>query len=318
MKVSRAAVATVAACLTVGLAGAPSAMADTAEANAAASTPSTKTINKRLNTARKQLKSTRRSVSTANRRIRKVTVDLGAVAKRLQTAEGGVNLLLGAAPQLITAVQKLGAEVPPALTALKTGLEAAGAGLVALKTGTEAGFARVGTALKSTEYGFGQVVLVTGADTPPIAQPGSFVVTPDIPDAVQQAQTTQEFVKDGPGAAPVAVLYGVRSAESDGTGATLPAAHCRVTVTNQAGDQATTAPNPAFGGQPFQPVAEKSAQTSTTPANAGFPFGLKTSGADADKFNTFVAATVPIGDGETFRVGLSCVDISASADDPSA
>jgi hypothetical protein len=57
--------------------------------------------------------------------------------------------------------------------------------------------------------------------------------------------------------------------------------------------------------------------TSTDPANAGFPFGLKTSGADADQTVTF-ASTVAVAAGDTYTVGLSCVDTTPSSTDPSA
>ena len=205
------------------------------------------------------------------------------VDKRLKVIEG-------AAPQIVQG-----------LNDLKTGLETAGAGLTSLKT-----------LATSTEYGFGQVIVLTPGATP---QLGSFLVTPDIPDAVQQAQTTQQFVAQHTGS--LGVLFGVRSAESDGTGSSNPAAHCKVTVTNEGGSTETTAANPSLGGLPFQPVDVKSAQTSTDPANAGFPFGLKTSGSDADSTVTFVSS-IGVTAGDTYTAGLSCVDTSASSTDPSA
>jgi hypothetical protein len=109
----------------------------------------------------------------------------------------------------------------------------------------------------------------------------------------------------------------VRSNESDGTSTSNPAAHCKVTVTNEAGATQTTAANPALGGLPFQPVNARSALTSTIAANAGFPFGLKTVSPDEDKTVTFVSS-VPISAGDTYTAGLSCVDTSASSTDPTA
>jgi hypothetical protein len=189
-----------------------------------------------------------------------------------------------------------------ALTKLKDGLTAAAAGLNSLKT-----------LATSQEYGFGQLLTSTGG--PPTAEAGSFIETPDIPDTVQQAMTEQQFVAQHNGV--LIVLYGVRSNESDGTGASNPAANCKVTVTNKAGTTQTTAANPNFGGLPFQPVPNKSAMTSTDPANAGFPFGLKQNGTDADQTVTF-ASTVAVAAGDTYTVGLSCVDTSPSSSDPSA
>lgn len=146
-------------------------------------------------------------------------------------------------------------------------------------------------------------------------QEGSFIVTPDIPDAVQQAMTTQQFIAQQSG--DLLVSYGVRSNESDGTGSSNPAALCRVTVNNETGETGGTGPNASLGGLPFQPVNTKSALTSTDPANAGFPFGLKTSGADADS-TTVLPTTVTVTAGQPYTVGLSCVDTSASSSDPSA
>lgn len=221
-------------------------------------------------------------------------VDIRTLAEGIDTR---LKVIEGAAPQIVSGLNQL----KDAATQLKTGLETAGAGLNSLKT-----------LATSTEYGIGQVIVLEPA---PNAQEGSFVETPDIPDAVQQAQTTQQFVAQQTGN--LAVAYGVRSAESDGTGSSDPAAFCKVTVTNEAGATETTAANGSLGGLPFQPVNNKSALTSTDPANAGFPFGLKTSGSDADQTTTFVS-TVPVTAGDTYTVGLSCVDTSASADNPSA
>ena len=221
-------------------------------------------------------------------------VDIRTLAEGI---DARLKVIEGAAPQIVDGLNQL----KDAATQLKTGLETAGAGLNSLKTLST-----------STEYGFGQMLVFSPAPNP---QAGSFVVTPDIPDAVQQAQTTQQFVAQHSGN--LGALFGVRSAESDGTGSSNPAAHCKVTVTNEAGATETTAANPGLGGLPFQPVDVKSAQTSTDPANAGFPFGLKTSGSDADSTVTFVSS-IPVTAGDTYTAGLSCVDTSASSSDPSA
>jgi hypothetical protein len=223
------------------------------------------------------------------------TAQLKTIEDLAKSVDARLKVIEGAAPQIIDGLSQL----KTAAEQLKTGLETAGAGLTSLKTLAGA-----------VEYGIGQVVI--GAT----AQGGSFVVTPDIPDAVQQAMTTQQFVAQNAG--PVSVLYGVRSGESDGTGSALPAAHCRVTVTNEAGDIATTAANPSLGGLPFQPVNDKSALTSTIAANAGFPFGLKTTAPDEDKTTTFASGVSVATAGDSYEVALSCVDTSASSTDPSA
>jgi hypothetical protein len=255
-------------------------------------------VNKRVTQALKKATSTANKVAGLTTALQDQTAALVNVTTlangldtRVKTIEAGIPAVLDALTKLGTAAQQL-----------KDGLTAAGAGLNSLKT-----------LATSQEYGFGQLLTSTGG--PPTAEAGSFVETPDIPDAVQQAQTTQQFVAQHNGV--LIVLYGVRSNESDGTGASNPAAQCKVTVTNEGGTTQTTAANPSLGGLPFQPVPTKSAMTSTDPANAGFPFGLKQTGADADQTVTF-ASTVAVAAGDTYTVGLSCVDTSPDANDPSA
>jgi hypothetical protein len=268
-------------------------------------------VNKRLTAAIKRAAKTATTVATLTGTVgnqAKALVDLTTLTAdingRLKTIEAGV-------PAVLDALTKLG----DAATQLKAGLEAAGAGLTSLKT-----------LATSQEYGVGQVLL--GA-TP---AGGSFVVTPDIPDAVQQAQTTQVF-NAGAGSGQIHVLVAVRSNESDGDG-TNPAAHCRVTVVDDLGHTTTSKPTPAgagIGTAPFYPILTKSAMTSTDPANAGFMFGLKSTGADADHAVDLTDTTGGTGnavapDGtpatasvtKSYTVSLSCVDLSPSTTDPSA
>jgi hypothetical protein len=224
----------------------------------------------------KNLKAATKSLNVVKTTVSDQGKTLTALDTSVKGIDGRLKLIEGAAPQIITGLQNLK------------------------------------TLATSTEYGIGQLIVLEPTANP---QEGSFVETPDIPDAVQQAQTTQQFVAQNTGA--LAVAYGVRSAESDGTGASNPAALCKVTVTNEGGTTETTAANPNIGGLPFQPVNTKSSLTSTDPLNAGFPFGLKTNGADADSTTTFVSS-VTVTAGDTYTVGLSCVDTSPDANDPSA
>jgi uncharacterized phage infection (PIP) family protein YhgE len=255
----------------------------TSTASAASASASEAKQNTRIKQALKGLTAAQVVAAAQSKSLTDLKTLADGIDTRLKTLEGGVPQILGGIDQL------------------KTGLTTAGAGLTQLKTLAGA-----------TEYGIGQVVVLTPSA---VAQAGSFVVTPDIPDTVQQAQTTQQFVAGASGN--LAVLYGVRSGESDGTGSANPAALCRVTVTNAGGTTQTTAANPNAGGLPFQPVDNKSTLTSTDPANAGFPFGLKQTGADADQTTTYVS-TVPVAMNATYTVGLSCVDTSPSTTDPSA
>jgi hypothetical protein len=153
-------------------------------------------------------------------------------------------------------------------------------------------------------------------------EPGAFVVTPDIPDAVQQAQVTNQFIASQAGA--ITLRVGIRSAESDGTSGADPAASCRVTILQEgaAPNARTSLPNPDLGGAPFWQIQNKSPQTSTDPAQAGFPFGLISTDQTAD-LTTGANSTAPAGSpsataGLPFTVSLSCVDTTPSTTDPSA
>jgi hypothetical protein len=246
-----------------------------------------------------------------------ITGDVGNLAGVVATQQQSLSSLQTLAGKLdtrVSAIEALGPQIFDALTKLKDGLTAAGAGLNSLKTLTT-----------STEYGVGQVYF--GA-TP---QGGSFVVTPNVPDDVQQAQTTQSF-NAGASTGVIHVLVAVRSNESDGDGS-VPAAHCRVTVVDDLGHTTTskpTLPAAGIGTAPFYPILTKSAVTSTIPANAGFPFGQKASGADADHVvdltDTGGSGNAVAPDGtpataspaKSYSVSVSCVDLSPSTSDPSA
>jgi hypothetical protein len=273
------------ACATFGLAAAPSMAVST-------NVKQNKKIAK-INGAVKGIKKAVKLLEDADKTQNSGAVDL---ATKLASVETTLNAVVATAGSALPKIED-------ALKQLKAGLETAGAGLTSLKT-----------LATSTEYGFGQVLVISAGPTVN-AQLGSFVETPDIPDSVQQAQTTQQFLAQHTGN--LAVAYGIRSAESDGTGADNPAGYCKVTVTNEAGQTQTTAANGDLGGLPFQPVNTKSALTSTDEANETFPFGLKQSGDDADVTTTYMSS-VAVSAGDTYTVGLSCVDTSASASDPSA
>ncbi len=254
-----------------------------------------------------------------NAAIGKATKASAKALRRIAALTTVVTQHTAALSDLDTRVKAIEGGVPQVLKGLndlKDGLTAAGAGLTSLKT-----------LATSTEYGIGQVTI---GGTPAA---GSFVETPNIPDDVQQAQTTVSF-NAGASGGTIGLLVGVRSNESDGTGASNPAAHCRVTVVDSNGHTTTSLPTPAgagIGTAPFYPINNKSTVTSTDPANAGFPFGPKTSGADADSLVNLTDTTsgtpnaaAPDGTaatavpGKSYSVSLSCVDLSPSSTDPSA
>jgi hypothetical protein len=242
----------------------------------------------------------KRAEKRQNARTKKIAKDLTAVKKLVDTVKGSIPSL-----------SEVTAKIDAVDGRLKV-IEGAAPQIIQ-------GLQKLQTLATATEYGIGQVFI--GGNP----EPGALVVTPDVPDAVQQAQATNQFIASQSGA--ITVQVAVRSAESDGTGSSLPAAHCRVTV-QQLGSVATrtSSPNPGLGGAPFWPIDQKSKQTSTAAANAAFPFGPKTSGEDADvltDLTTGANSTAPAGSptataGTPFSVTLACVDTSPSTDDPSA
>ena len=189
-----------------------------------------------------------------NTRIAKLSKDLTTLKKTALTLSGtlATKASLDGVDNRLKAIEAATPQIVSGLTALKTGLEQAGAGLTSLQK-----------LVTSTEYGVAQLSV---GGTP---VPGAFVVTPDIPDAVQQAQASGSF-NAGANTGAITISVAVRSAENDGDG-TVAAAHCRVTGTDQAGRIVTSSPNAALGGAPFWAINTKSVQTSTDAANAGFP-----------------------------------------------
>jgi X-X-X-Leu-X-X-Gly heptad repeat protein len=317
-------VALLAASLMFGLAAVPASAADGGTKATAAATkkgPSTRKLNR-------DIRKVRSRTTRAERRIRGINTAIGALRSLSNGNKQGVDFLLAAAPQLVSGLTQL----RDGSLQLRDGLVAAGEGLkklqAALETQIGPGLQAAGTAIRSTEYGIGQV-LVGGQPLP-----GAFLVTPDVPDAAQQAQTSQDFVvppsesaAPGSSAGPIDVVVGVRSAESDGTGDDNPAAACRVTIDGSdvangaqgVGNFTTSRANPALGGAPFYGIPTKSPQTSTAEENKGFPFGPKSD----DVLVNLTTAENSAGDAtavvaEPFSVNLSCIDTTPSATDPSA
>lgn len=316
--------AVAATCLVAALVAAPTAGAASAgNAKAKAAQKAKASVTKKrlardIRTVRRRTNAARRTLRTLGQTLAALQGTVNGVKAAGEGTQGQLNGVIAAVPQVLDALTQL----RDGSLALKAGLETLAAktteGFNTVSAGfdtVEAALTDIGDFLGATEYGFGQVIVLQPAAAP---QAGSFIVTPDIPDTVQQAMTHQTFVAQHTGN--LGVLYGVRSGENDGTGAENPAAHCRVRVTNEAGATETTAANAGLGGAPFQAVPEKSTLTSTNPNNAAFPFGLKTNDNDAgeaDNTTTFVSG-VPVTAGQTYEVELSCVDVSADADDPEA
>jgi hypothetical protein len=242
-----------------------------------------KSQNKTLKTQGKSIKSLRKSSSALGKSTKSATSAIAALKIIADRGDKNAKTVLDAAPAILKA-----------LTDLKDGLTAAGTGLTSLKT-----------LATSQEYGIAQVS----------GEAGTFLETPDIPDTVQQAQVSRQFTATVAGPVQETVAYGVRSNEGDGDG-TVAAANCRVTVANATGVTESTTGGPVGNG--FLSVLTKSTLTSTTPANAGFPFGLKTAAPDADVTQNFTTAAVPVAAGERYTVTLACVDLTPDANDPGA
>lgn len=238
------------------------------------------------------------SSASMSTRVRKMQASLQGVRTAIafftaqnKARKSAIDAILAGVPAITTG-----------LTQLKDGLTAAGAGLTSLKT-----------LVTSTEYGIAQVYI--GGT----AAGGAFLATPDIPDSVQPATVMGSFIATGTGA--ITVKVGVRSAESDGTGASDPAASCRVTVV-QGGTFLTSIPNVAkfnAGAQspPFWDIPTKSPQTSTT--DTSFPFHPIATDNLVDLVTpSNSAGSVPNSSGGPYSVTLTCLDLTASSTDPSA
>jgi hypothetical protein len=222
-----------------------------------------KAQNKVLKSQSKSLKSLRKSTKSAGSAIAALKV----VAER---GDANAKTVLNAAPAIIQG-----------LTDLKAGLTAAGASIKTLAS--------------SQEYGYVQITSDVGG-----AQ--GFLVTPDIPDSAQQAQTSQQFVVPAT-ATSITTQFGVRSGESDGDGVT-PAANCGVTLIRGTNGTVQTS-----GAPPYTAVPTKS----TLAATASSPFGLL-GGTDVP----ITGPTLTVAGGDLYTVKLNCADLSVNPNDPSA
>lgn len=304
----RLATTLVAACVATGLAVAPAATA----AESGSGTKATAALAKKKGPTTRKLNSdltkVRKRTTKAEKTIRSLDKTLDSLQALAKGTDGKANTLLAAAPQLISGLTQLGdavtKQIAPGLTKLADAVEKQIA----------PGLTRLGTAVASTEYAVGQV-FVGGT---PLA--GAFIVTPDIPDAAQQAQVSQQFVVTTPQApAAITVRVAVRTAESDGKTPTDPAAACRVTVDGDGSPPAgfvTSTPNANLGGAPFHPIPGSPQTKTDEPA---FPFGPKSDDVFVDLTTAENSAgTAMANTGVPFSVSLACVDTSPSATDTSA
>jgi hypothetical protein len=304
---------------------ATAAVAASSLALVAAPTAGAKTskIDKQQNTAIKKVGKSATSAGKAAKKAAKDAAkgiaDAKAAAGKADSAQGGVNTILTGVPAILDGLKKLA-----------DGLTTAGAGLT-----------KLGNAVAAQEYGVVKVQ-IAGQDVP-----GAILTSSDIPDDSNSAVVTGTILAAAPGGTgnqplPVTLLAGVRSGESDGTGADNPVASAGIvsmSVTNPTGAVALTITggtandprlpivndaNTAAGGAPVYPIPNKAPRVDATPNPFSFPTGLAidlTAQPLAKAGQRFtVASPAPAGTDIPILVSFTVRfnDLTASADDVTA
>lgn len=182
-----------------------------------------------------------------------------------------------------------------------------GDGLLALKDGAK----KLGTAVSSQEWGVVQAYL--GGSAPTDAVAGAILVSPDIPDDANSALVSGTMIVSVPAAAsslPITLRAGVRSAESDGNGATDPVASAGIVsmgatapaglgLTLGGGNTGlpssvpiTSKPNAAAAGAPVYPIPDKAPRVDAQPNPFTFPTDKTIDLTDATTLSDFGGAGV--------------------------
>src|SRR4051812_27006473 len=242
----------------IALVAAPTAGAKPTKVDRAQNT-AIKKVGKRADSARKTAKKAAQDAA-------KGIADAKAAAGKADGAQSGVNTILGGVPAITDGLKKLA-----------DGLTQAADGLT-----------KVGNALAAQEYGVVKVQ-IAGQDVP-----GAILTSADIPDDSNAAVVSGTVLAVAPGGTgnqplPIRLLAGVRSGESDGTGADNPVASAGIvsmSVANVTGSPAVTitggtANNPAIpitsdanaaaGGAPVYPIPLKAPRVDATPNPFSFP-----------------------------------------------
>jgi hypothetical protein len=279
---------------------------------------------KAQNTAIKKVSKTAKKAGSdakkAGQSATKGIADAKAAAGKADSAQGGVNAVLSQVPAVLDGLTKLAA-----------GLTSAGEGLT-----------KIGNALAAQEYGVVKVQ-VGGVD-----QPGAILDSADIPDDSNAAIVTGTMLVTIPAGAtntPITLLAGVRSGESDGTGAADPVASAGIvtmSVANPTGvltigggnaglpggsaTPITSAPNTAAGGAPVWPIPTKAPRVDATPNPFSLPSQfaidltdqahLATLGSGVGPFTATNPAPQGLPATVTFTVRFN--DLTASATDVTA
>ena len=228
-------------------------------------------VTRTANSANRTAKSAQRTARSASRTAAAGLAAAAAAARKADGAQGGVNAVLAGVPQITDGLRQLA-----------TGLQQAATGLTQLKDG----LTTVGNALAAQEYG-AVYVQVGGQDIQ-----GTLLNSADIPDDSNAAIVTGTVLVPVPStvttATPVKLLAGVRSGESDGTGAANPVASAGIVTmsvadttgggvaigggnTGLAGAPITSAPNEALGRAPVYNIPLKAPRVDASPNPFAFP-----------------------------------------------
>ena len=224
-----------------------------------------------------------KSAKSAGKNAAQGIADAKAAAGKADAAQGTANAILGGVPQILDGLTKLAA-----------GLQQAADGLNKLAANAAA-----------QEYGVVKVQLGT------TDAPGAILTSSDIPDDSNAAVVTGTMVVPVPAntpAVPIRLLAGVRSGESDGTGADNPVASAGIvsmSVANPAGlpltggnaglptVPITSAQNAAAGGAPVYPIPNKAPRVDATPNPFSFPTDLAIDLTDAGTLQNITGAVAP-------------------------
>jgi len=278
-----------------------------------------KKVTKTAASASKSAKSAGKSAKSAGVSAAAGIAAAKAADSKAGAAAGTANTILAGVPAILDGLNKLAA-----------GLQQAADGLT-----------KLGANAAAQEYGAVEVALGT------TVVPGTLLNSGDIPDDANAAIVTGTVIVPVPNGAtnvPIRLLAGVRSGESDGTGASDPVASAGIVSMNVADVSPTgvtfaggnsfvpdapitSAPNAAAGGAPVYPIPNKAPRVDSTPNPFGFPTDLaidltdqatlyNLSGAGVAPFTVTNAggATAPIT--VTFTVRFN--DLTASATDVTA
>ena len=235
----------------------------------------TKAIKKQAKAIKKNSSGVKKTSSSVNK-LNASAKALDSALKTLKTvadrADANGNAFVAAAPAVLKG-----------LSDLRDGLLAAGAGLTTLQK-----------LAGSQEYGYAQISV---GGTP---QQGAFVQTPDIPDTVQQASTSQQFVTPGGTVAgtTLAASYGIRGGEIEPTG---PQGFCRTTVVNDTTGTTGTLPGDPIGAPGGSTTGFLTVATST-------PFAAGFGPAGSDTPITAAVPTVTVTAGDVYTVNVACID----------